>query len=173
MKQEQHKVHGWEYWRAVTVLNLRDYVNTFSNQLLLETRQSYEAGAVLVCTLVVTMARALSTAGGKLLSKASKCGIKHWHNTRWILYTKRTNSWNGMVWKRRQYYIITPLCMLGLLLAVKSYLRMNFQLTSRGRSWHYIGLPSISGIKKLCRDCYYISMLFVTLAQYLHCFNYN
>jgi len=45
----------------------------------------------------------------------------------------------------------------------------TFQLTSRGRSRHYmevLGLPSVSGNKKLCRDCH-IAMLFVTIAQYI------
>jgi hypothetical protein len=39
-------------------------------------RQSHEAGAVLICTLVV-MARMLFAAGGKVLLKSSKYRIKH------------------------------------------------------------------------------------------------
>jgi hypothetical protein len=62
--------------RQSPLLKLRDYVSILSNQILIGTRHSHEAGAVLICTLVVVV-RTLFAAGGKLLLKASKYRIKH------------------------------------------------------------------------------------------------
>jgi len=115
-----------------------------------------------VHTLVVTKAHTLSASGGRLLLKASKYRIKHWHSSKWILYTRRTNvidiKWYGVEAPRVLYHYAFYAYSDYLYWLISTAIS-SFQLTSGGRSWHYmevIGLPSVSGINKRCRDrCYF------------------